>query len=267
MVREDRPMSFFEHLEELRARLLRAFLAFVITFVAIFAIHIDFATFRGLPVPVPSFDLTNPLPAQVLTGLIGYLVPSDVTIVVLSPQEFFLQELKVGAFLAIIVAMPFIVYEVSGFIAPGLYANERRLIVRVAAPAAALFLVGILFALFLVLPFTFRFLYSLVPSNYGRFLQVDAFLDLVIPFLVGFGLAFELPIVMAGLSFLGVVDHTFWKQHWRAAVVAAFLFGAFITPDGTGITMTFVAVPMLGLYVAGYAACVVQERGRDAKPS
>lgn len=267
MVRDDRPMSFLEHLEELRSRLLRAFVAFVIALAVVFLVHIDVGTVGGVPVPVPSVSLTNPLPAQLLIGMIGYLVPSNVTPLVLSAQEFFVQELKVGLFLAVAISMPVTVYEVAQFVAPALYANERRLILRVAAPAGALFVLGVLFAFFFVLPFTFSFLYSLVPAGFEKRIQVDAFLDLVIPFLIGFGLAFELPIIMVGLSFLGVVEPAFWRQHWRAAVLGAFVFGALITPDGTGITMVLVAMPMLVLYSAGYAVARVQARRRRAKPS
>ena len=266
MVREDRPMSFFEHLEELRHRLVRAFIAFVISFVVVLVIHIDWITVGGVQVPFPVLSLAQPMAAQLLNWMIAFLTPEGVTITVLEAQEFFVQELRVGTFLAVAISMPVIVYELAGFVAPALHANERRLILWIAAPSGGLFVLGVLFAFFLILPFTFTFLYSLVPGNITRQLRVESFLFLVVPFLVAFGLAFELPMIMVALSSLGVVKYTFWRQHWRIAILAAFVFGAIITPDGTGITMVLVALPMTGLYAAGYVGSWAVGRNRRTKP-
>jgi len=85
---------------------------------------------------------------------------------------------------------------------------------------------------------------------------------------VAFGLAFQLPVLMYGLSWLGVVRSSFWKKYWRFAAIAIFLFGAIITPDGSGITMMLVSIPMLGLYVVGYIVSVRIEKHRaSAKTS
>jgi len=253
MVREDRPMTFFEHLDELRSRLMKVFVAFMVAFVVALFVHLEWTTVVGVPVPVPSFDYTNPMSSQLLASMLAYLTPPGVAIVTLEPQEYFLQVLKVGTFLALLFAMPFIVYEIGAFVAPALREPERRLIVRIAVPAAVLFAAGVVFGFFLVLPITFSFLYGLVPGNIARTLRVESFLDFILPFLVGFGLAFELPIIMVGLTRLGVVDPSFWKAHWRVAALVIFVFGAVITADGTGVTMVLVAAPMLVLYAAGYA--------------
>ena len=86
-------------------------------------------------------------------------------------------------------------------------------------------------------------------------------------FSLAFGLAFELPVVMYGLSYLGIVTADFWKKNWRIAAIAIFVFGAVITPDGSGVTMMLVAVPMLFLYVGGYVAINRRERRRSRPKS
>lgn len=121
-----------------------------------------------------------------------------------------------------------------------------------------------------VLPFTFTFLYGIaIAMGAQPFLQLQEFLDFVLLFSLAFGIAFELPVIMYGLTVLGVVDADFWKRHWRFAVVGIFFFGAAITPDGSGVTMMLVAVPMLGLYAGGYAAIRLRLRrsAPDARPA
>jgi sec-independent protein translocase protein TatC len=94
-------------------------------------------------------------------------------------------------------------------------------------------------------------------------LFADDFISFVLLFMLAFGLAFELPVLMYGLTALGIISSEFWKKNWRFAAIAIFVFGAIITPDGSGITMFLVALPMLALYVLGYAASVRLERRRE----
>src|SRR2546427_173649 len=98
-----------------------------------------------------------------------------------------------------------------------------------------------------------------IPLNFSFAPPWDAY---VVMFKVAFGLAFQLPVLMYGLSALGIVRSDFWKKYWRFAAIAIFLFGAIITPDGSGITMFLVALPMLALYVVGYGAAVRVEHAR-----
>src|SRR5256885_1037963 len=98
-----------------------------------------------------------------------------------------------------------------------------------------------------------------IPLNFSFAPPWDAY---VVMFKVAFVLAFQLPVLMYGLSALGIVRSDFWKKYWRFAAIAIFLFGAIITPDGSGITMFLVALPMLALYVVGYGAAVRVEHGR-----
>src|SRR5207302_106559 len=90
----------------------------------------------------------------------------------------------------------------------------------------------------------------------------DSFIDFVLLFTLAFGIAFQLPVLMYGLTVLGIVPANFWKKYWRFATIAIVVFGAIITPDGSGITMFLVALPMLALYAGGYVAAVSLEKHR-----
>jgi sec-independent protein translocase protein TatC len=175
-------------------------------------------------------------------------------------------QMKVGMFLAAVIVSPVTTYEMWRFVAPALKPKERRLILRITLPVAGLFLSGVLLSLLVVLPFTFPFLYSFATAlGATPLLTLDAFLDFVLWFSLAFGVAFELPVVMYALTYLGVVRPEFWKQNWRYAAIAIFIFGAVITPDGSGVTMMFIAVPMLLLYAGGYVAVARRSKRIAAK--
>ena len=185
----------------------------------------------------------------------------------MSPAEPFVVQLKTAFFLAIGVGMPMIAYQLALFVAPGLYHQEKKVILRLVAPAVLLFAGGVAIALLVILPFTFAFLYS-IAANLGAerlFLPLDEFLNFTLIFTLGFGLAFQMPIVMYALTAAGIIRASTWRKNWRFAIIGIFVFGALITPDGSGVTMLLVALPMTGLYVAGYVAATLQERTRQRK--
>ncbi len=162
-------------------------------------------------------------------------------------------QFKVAMFLAILTGMPIIVHQLAKFVAPGLYQREKQTIAKITIPATALFAMGVLFAYFWILPFTFEFLYGVgLRMGLTTVVGPNQFFDVALLFFVGLGLAFQIPVFMWGLTALGIVEPGVWKKYWRVALVAFFFFGAAITPDGSGITMMFVAVPMSVLYAVGY---------------
>ena len=159
----------------------------------------------------------------------------------------------VSIFLALIFAMPLIIYQIWAFLAPGLYPGEKRLIFKMTVPAFVLFIMGCLFAYLIILPFTIEFLIGVIFAIGGQpLITVDDLITFILLFTLAFGIIFELPIIMAGITRLGVVEPAFWKAHWRWAVLGSVLFGGLITPDGSGITQMMVAIPMLILYAVGY---------------
>jgi len=250
-------MTFFEHLEELRRRLKVAVGVFIVAFVFMLTFSIQPTSLgqTAIWLPVPTADQGQTIPAQFIVLLNHSLVQGSAVLVVLTPWEAVIAQLKVGMFLAAVITSPVTTYEFWRFIAPGLKPRERRLVFRIATPVVSLFLLGVLVSLLVVLPFTFPFLYAFARAFGAQpFLRFEDFLDFVLMFSLAFGLSFELPVVMYGLSYLGIVQPEFWKRNWRYAAIAIFIFGAVITPDGSGVTMMLVAMPMLALYVAGYIA-------------
>ena len=263
----DRPdehrMSFFEHLEELRTRLKIVIAAFIVAFLIMLSFGIVPVRIGQAQIylPLPTFNQGQTIPAQLIVLLNHSLVQGSAVLTVLTPWEAVIAQLKVATFLAAVVISPISTYEFWRFVAPALKPSERRLIFRITAPVVTLFIAGVVVSLLVVLPFTFPFLYAFAYS-FGAtpLLRLDEFLDFVLWFSLAFGLAFELPVVMYGLSYLGIVSPEFWKKNWRYATIAIFIFGAVITPDGSGVTMMLVSIPMLFLYVAGYVAVLQRSK-------
>jgi sec-independent protein translocase protein TatC len=256
--------TFWEHLEELRRRII--YVASTLGVIFIFCIMFGFRTadVNGITIVYPYPDIFNNTASLILKKMVSDLVPSYVQITMLSPADAFLAEINVSLFMTVILGMPTIVYHLNGFLAPGLRPHEKRLIFMITVPASLLFIFGCMFAYFLITPFTLDFLYSYgVALDLNTFLTIDDFITFVLLFIGAFGLAFELPIIMVGLTSLGVVNHSFWKENWRYAVVGIFIFGAVITPDGSGITMILVALPLLVLYLGGYLVSIRVGKKRE----
>jgi sec-independent protein translocase protein TatC len=249
----EKKATFWEHLEELRARIIYIFATLGTIFIFCIMFGFRTTTVGGVTIVYPYPDIFDNTASLILKRMIADLVPDYVQITMLGPADAILAEINVALFVSLILGMPTIIYHLGGFLAPGLYPQEKKLVLGITVPASILFAFGCLFAYYLITPFTLDFLYSYgVALDLNTFLTIDDFITFVLLFIGAFGLAFELPIIMVGLTSLGVVEHSFWKENWRYAVVAIFVFGAVITPDGSGITMILVAMPLLVLYLGGY---------------
>lgn len=251
-------MGILEHLEELRHRIFVILWFFMPVFLFYMLFSIRFADVGGgLVLPYPWPDLYDAVSVHVVRFVMSDLLPTYVEAVQFNPWEAILVQVKVAAFLALLTTLPVIVFELTRFVSPGLYTKERRLILRITVPATLLFAAGVVIAYLWILPFTFDFLYGIgLGMGLTPFVGPDQFFDLVLLFLVGMGLGFQTPVIMWGLTALGVIEPGFWKRNWRYAFVGFFIFGAVITPDGSGVTMLLVAVPMTILYLLGYLAAV-----------
>jgi sec-independent protein translocase protein TatC len=246
-------MTILEHLEELRQRLFKILWTLLPLFIFYVTFTIRFVEYQGLPIPYPWPDFYGSLSTLIVRRLMDDLLPVYVERVQLHPGEAIIVQFKVALFMAVLTAMPMIVYQLSKFVSPGLYERERRIIAKITIPASLLFLMGVLFSYLWILPFAFDFLYGVgLRMGLTPFVGPDQFFDVVLLFFVGIGLAFQTPIIMWGLTALEVIDPSVWKKYWRVALVAFFVFGAAITPDGSGITMLLVAAPMSVLYAIGY---------------
>ena len=140
----------------------------------------------------------------------------------------------------------------TGFIKPALKEREIHVSRAIALPALGLFIAGCLFSYILVVPYILDFLYKYGESSgIVTFLNIMDFVSFVLQFLLAFGLSFQLPLIMYAVTTSGIIDASFWRKNIRYAIVVIVIFGAVITPDGSGITMWFIAGPMFALYAAG----------------
>ncbi len=250
-----------QHLEELRKRLLRIVL--VIGIITAFIL-----TFHAEPIQVGQFTLYYPIPeplnniaAQITTHMKATLVPEDVQLIQTAPGQAFFAQVYIAALVGIVVGLPIIIKELVGFIKPALKENEINVSRSISLPALGLFIVGCVFSYNLVIPYILEFLYRYGESaGLVTFLNVMDFVTFVLQFLLAFGLSFQLPLVMYAISVSGMVDADFWRKNIRYAIVIIVIFGAVITPDGSGVTMWFIAIPMIVLYVAGMIVIERKER-------
>ena len=137
-------------------------------------------------------------------------------------------------------------------------------ILKIILPIFLLFILGVVFSYILVIPFTLNFLYKYGESiGAETFLTVNDFITFVLQFILGFGIAFQLPVLMYALSLSGLTDSRFWQKNFRYAIIIITIFGAIITPDGSGVTMWFVALPMIALYAVGIFAIKRKEKNSN----
>ena len=237
----DTEPRLIDHLVELRARLLRGIGGLLLVFVAL------------LPFANRLYAwLAAPLLAKLPAG--GQLIAVEVA----SP---FFAPLKLAFFVAVVVAMPWLLYQAWAFVAPGLYAREKRLAWPLLASALVLFYAGCAFAFFLVLPAVFGFLAQVTPEGVAMMTDINAYLDFVLVVFLAFGLSFELPVALVILVLLGWVTPAQLKE-WRGyAIVGIFVIAAVITPPDV-VSQLMLAVPMVALYEAGILAAAAITRGR-----
>ena len=266
-------MSILEHINELRSRMLHIVISLiVITIVSmsigIKPIIIDLdgndgdSNNNNLKLYYPYPDPFGNIALQVTKYMQDTLLPPEVKLIQTAPGQAFFAQIYVSLLIGIIGSMPIIIREIYEFISPAISKHTKKIgVINVFLPTVSLFIIGMAFSYIVVIPFTLSFLY-----NYGQaigvetFLNINEFISFVLQFFLGFGIAFELPIVMYAISLTGIVDSKFWRNNFRYAVIILVIFGALITPDGSGITMWFIALPMISIYLIGLLAIRRREK-------
>ena len=274
------------HIDELRRRGIRTLI--VLTVITIICLSFGLKSFTvvlSLPPAISFLNFTSdsrssdssivfrfyyPYPnpfeniaVQLTLLLKDTLLPPEVKFIQTAPGQAFFAQIHISLLLSIICSIPIIAREVFAFIYPALSANTTTAIYKITLPILLLFIIGIVFSYLLVIPFTLSFLYKYGESlGAETFVTVSDFMSFVLQFMLSFGLAFQLPVIMYGLSIVGLVNSTFWSKNLRYAIVIIAIFGALITPDGSGITMWFVSIPMIVLYVLGIMIIRRAERHR-----
>ena len=237
---DDSERPLIAHLLELRSRLLRGVVGLVVVLLGL------------LPFANKLYALlAQPLLDKLPKG--GQLIATQVA----SP---FFAPMKLAFFVALVVAMPWLLYQAWAFVAPGLYRREKRLALPLLSSALLLFYSGCAFAYFLVLPTVFGFLASVTPDGVAMMTDISSYLDFVLVLFLAFGLAFELPVALVILVLLGWVTTAQLREGRGYAVVGIFVIAAVVTPPDV-ISQLMLAIPMCLLYEAGIlAASMVSPR-------
>ncbi len=240
------------HLEELRKRIIRMVLAVGIISFFILSFHLNAFDYSGVTLYYPTPDPLDNIAAQVTLAMKNQMVPDSVQLIQTAPGQAIFAQFYVAGLLGIVFGMPVIVKEFVGFLSPALDKKEAKIIRNITIPAVVLFLAGCLFSYFFIIPYILEFLYKYgAASGLVTFLNVVDFITFVLQFLLAFGLSFQLPLVMYAVTASGITDGKFWRKNIRYSIVIIVIFGAVVTPDGSGITMWFVSVPMMVLYLLG----------------
>ncbi len=226
----DREQSFLEHLVELRSRLIRACLSVFIVLVCLLPFARDlYAT------------LAAPLMARLPAG------SSMIAIDVVSP---FLTPFKLCLLLALMVAMPYVLYQLWAFVAPALFKHEKRLARPLLFSSIALFYLGCAFAYFVVFPLVFSFLTRIAPEGVEVMTDISKYLEFVTTLFLAFGLTFEVPIATIILVATGITTPEKLTRMRPYVVVGAFALGMLLTPPDV-ISQTLLAIPMWFLFEVG----------------
>jgi sec-independent protein translocase protein TatC len=246
-------MPLLEHIDELRSRAIRIFVAVISLTLFFFIFEIRTFNYGSYVIPYPFPNVYHNEAASLIQYLQQNLLPSYVKIIVTSPSDALVSEMIISMFLGLIIALPYVIYQIWAFIAPGLYAKEKMLIFTLTVPATLLFFMGAIMGFLLLVPFAFQFMY-LYALTIGAvtYITINDFLMFIILFSAAMGITFEVPIIMVGVTRLGLVKPDAWKRYFRYFIAFSVVYGAFITPDASGITMWLVAIPMIILYGVGY---------------
>jgi sec-independent protein translocase protein TatC len=256
-------MTIREHIEELRVRVLRV--AFSIIIITVFAMTFDLRPIEagGVELAYPYPDPVHNLSVRITFYMQETLLPEGVDLIQTAPGQAFFSQIYVSALIGLTASIPILMKEISAFLSPAISTKTKIGVLNVFLPAIALFIGGIVFSYFVVIPYVLDFLYEYGEAlNVATFLTINDFISFVMQFFLGFGIAFQLPILMYSISLTNAISSRFWRDNFRYAAIVVVIFGAVITPDGSGVTMWFVAGPMLLLYFAGML--VVERRAAAA---
>jgi len=238
--------TLFDHLLELRTRLLHAVLGVLVVFCSLIYFTQDIYQY-----------VAQPLLAVMPAGT--QMIATDVA----SP---FFTPFKLTIVLSIFIAMPYILYQVWSFIAPGLYKNEKRLIAPLMFGSTVLFYGGIAFAYYVVFPVVFAFFSSVAPEGVTIATDISSYLDFVLKLFFAFGVAFEIPIAIILMCWTGVTTPDSLRTKRPYIVVGAFVVGMLLTPPDI-ISQTMLAVPMLLLFEVGIIIASLYYREDDETES
>jgi sec-independent protein translocase protein TatC len=225
-IKDEREMPFLDHLEELRWRVIKSFSTVILMMIVSFVFSDQL------------FDLLL-YPGQ-------HLNP-PIKLQTLKVQSVFMIKLELSIFAGIVLSLPVIFYQFWQFLAPGLLLKERKAIPAIVTASVICFLLGSLFAYFVIIPYALDFFLKLTPANIENNIAIDFYTGFLVRMILVFGIVFELPMLSLFLTKLGILNPKFMRKYRRHAIVMAFIVGAILTPPDP-LTQIFLAVPLVILY-------------------
>ena len=236
---------FVQHLMELRDRLVKAMLAVGVVAAVLFF----------YPGPGALYDL-------LAAPLVAHL-PKGATLIATSVISPFMVPLKILLMSAFLVALPVVLWQAWGFVAPGLYTHEKRLVLPLVVSSTLLFFIGVAFCYFFVFGQVFSFIQSFAPKSITAAPDIEAYLSFVMTMFIAFGLAFEVPIVVIVLARMGLVSVEKLKAFRGYFIVLAFIIAAVVTPPDV-VSQLALAIPLILLYEMGIWAAQIFIRHTQA---
>ncbi|MDX9874503.1 MAG: twin-arginine translocase subunit TatC [Spongiibacteraceae bacterium] len=227
---DDKPLTLVQHLTELRDRLIRCLIVVGVATVGLFIFAQELYTLFASP--------------------LQRLLPEGSSMIATQVTSTFFAPFKLTLFTAVLITIPYLLYQVWSFIAPGLYRHEKRLIVPLLGSSVVLFYLGMAFAYFLVFPLVFGFFSSIAPAGVAYTPDITDFLNTSLKLLLAFGITFEIPIAVVLLIWSGVTSSQALAAKRPFIVVGCFVIAAILTPPDI-ISQTLLAIPMWLLFEAG----------------
>jgi len=224
---DEKKLPLTTHLQELRRRLVLSFIAVGAGFALCYAFSESI------------FDI--------LSAPLLKMMPTGGSLIFTSVAEAFFTYMKVAFISGLILASPFVLYQIWAFVAPGLYRHEKKYVIPFVLAGSFFFAIGILFAYYVALPVGFKFLLGFATDFIKPLPSMKEYLSFSIKFLLAFGLVFEFPVVLVLLVRIGVVDAKTLAKQRKYAILLIFIFAAILTPPDI-ISQLIVALPMIGLY-------------------
>jgi sec-independent protein translocase protein TatC len=223
-------MSFLDHLEELRSRLLKSLIALAVGFGVAWGYHEEIFHFMVTPL-----KQANPTLELIAT----------------TPTEAIMLYMKMSFFVGIFIAAPFLLYQIWAFISPGLYAHEKGYAIPFVMFGTAFFITGAAFGHYYLFPVTLKFLGEFGGQDIKFMPRITEYYDFYSWFLLALGIVFQVPVIIFVLARIGIVTAGFLLRQFKWAVLLSFIVAAVVTPTPDMVTQTLLALPMIALYLLG----------------
>ncbi len=237
---DDAKMPFTAHLEELRDRIVRIVVAIGLGFLVSYG-------FKDWLFKVLTKPLADVMPAE------SFMIYTAL------PEAFFIY-MKLALFASIFLTSPFCLYQIWKFISPGLHSREKRYVVPFVLASSSLFIGGVLFGYFIVLPPAFRFFVSFSSDFLKPMFSLKEYLSISLKFLLGFGASFQLPVFLFFMTKIGIVNSRILAKQRRYAILAIFIVAAILTPSPDAVTQILMALPLIVLYEIGIVVAKLAEK-------